>query len=70
MQGPNYKLKGLLIAADGTLTVAARKVEIREDRLSRIIHNRVKPSREECQRIAWRLQRSVKEIFGGSGDAD
>lgn len=64
MNAPNFYLKGFLIQRDGSIVAAARALEMREDRLSRVIHRRVKPSPEEKRRISWHLQRSISELFG------
>ena len=64
MQEANFYLKGLLIQHDGSIIAAARILEVREDRLSRIIHRRVNPSADEKRKIAWHLQKSMVELFG------
>lgn len=56
-------VKGLFIMADGSICDAARAVSIHENRLSRIIHRRVKPNSDEKRRIAWHLQKPISELF-------
>jgi hypothetical protein len=63
MEQPNFKLKGIIIAQFGTLAQAARLFDMREDRLSRVIHNRVRPSRDEMRTISWRLQKKISELW-------
>jgi hypothetical protein len=63
MAATNRKLKAAIITVFGTQTEGARQFEIREDRLSRIIHRRVKPSVEEQRVIALRLQKPMGELF-------
>jgi len=64
MNHPNFYLKGLLIQKDGKLVEAARALDMREDRLSRIIHCRVNPSIHELNAIAQHLNKPVADIFG------
>lgn len=63
MRQANYQLKGFLIQLNGSLIASARVLDIREDRLSRIIHRRVNPSADEKLKIASHLQKTVSEIF-------
>ena len=60
----NRKLKAAIILRCGTVAKAARECGMREDRLSRIIHNRVKPKQSEKRALAWRLQRPIEALFG------
>jgi len=60
----NRKLKAAIILRCGTVAKAARECGMREDRLSRIIHNRVKPRPDEKRALAWRLQKPLGELFG------
>jgi hypothetical protein len=63
MQEANYYLKELLIQHNGSLIASARALDIREDRLSRIIHRRVNPSSDEKIKIASHLQQKVSGLF-------
>jgi hypothetical protein len=63
MKEPNFKLKGMLIAKYGSIYKASQDLDIREDRLSRIYYRRVKPSKSELRIIAWKLQKSISELF-------
>lgn len=61
---PNLRLKAEIIAAYGTLTNGARRMGLKDEfRLSRLIHGRAKPTPEEMRMIAWRLQKSIRELF-------
>jgi transcriptional regulator with XRE-family HTH domain len=59
-----WKLKGLVLQHYRFQGDLARDAGFREDRLSRIIHGRTKPTREEMERIASALQLPVQEVFG------
>lgn len=63
MSKPNFRLKAIIIESFGTIAAAARQCDIREDRLSRIIHRRVTPSQKERRTLAWKLQKPIKELF-------
>ncbi|UCG11526.1 MAG: hypothetical protein JSU72_13420 [Deltaproteobacteria bacterium] len=60
----NKALKIAIIERFDTQHRAAAEFGIRPDRLSRIVTRRVKPSAEEKRIIAWKLQRSIDELFG------
>jgi hypothetical protein len=65
---PNYRLKAEIIAKYGTLTNGAREFQkaglsIDHFRLSRLIHGRGIPTPKEKRMIAWKLQRSIDELF-------
>lgn len=59
----NLKLKASLIEVYGSQITAARALGINEYRLSRIIHGRARPCREEKRRIACKLQRKIDDLF-------
>jgi hypothetical protein len=61
---PNYRLKAKIIEKWGTISAAAVDLGIRQDRLGRIIHNRVVPNPREKRSLAWKLQTSISELFG------
>jgi len=67
---PNTYLKGRIVEKFGgskpfVIALANGKdgVQIREDRLSRIIHRRVRPTQAEKRAICWRLQESMSQLF-------
>ena len=60
----NKLLKLAIIEKFDTQHKAAAAFGIRPDRLSRIVTLRVKPSAEEKRLIAWKLQRSIEDLFG------
>lgn len=59
----NVKLKIAIIEKYGSQVAAAKAFDVREDRLSRIVHNRVHVSDDEKRRICWRLQKPIRELF-------
>ena len=66
----NSFLKGLIIQRYGTqksflIALEDGGLSMGEARLSRIIHRRAKPTPEEVRMIAWKLQRSIGELFDG-----
>jgi len=72
MQGTNNYLKGLIVQRYGTQKAFLMALEegglsICEARLSRILHRRARPNAAEKRQIAWRLQRSAKELSGRTG---
>jgi hypothetical protein len=67
---PNTYLKGRIVEKFGgsksfVIALANGKggVQIREDRLSRIIHRRVKPTAAEKRAICWKLQEPIDRLF-------
>ncbi len=74
MLGTNNKLKGLIIERYGTqkdflVALEDAGFSMCEAWLSRILHRRARPNAAEKRQIAWRLQRSAKELFGENGEA-
>lgn len=63
MDEPNLIVKSLLILKDGSITESCRKMGIDFQRMSRIIHGRVKVRPEEKRAIAWHLQKPIDELF-------
>jgi hypothetical protein len=74
IEAPNYELKGAIIAKYGTLSRGA--LEFRNAglpnmdhfRLSRILHGRCRVRRDEMRVIAWKLQRSITDLFGNNAN--
>ena len=64
MRESNLKLKAKIILKFGTIIQASRAFEMREDRLSRVIHRRVVPKAEEKRTICLQLKKNSDEIFG------
>jgi hypothetical protein len=61
---PNFYLKSQLILKDGTLTAAAKKLDMDYQRLCRIIHHRVKKIKPtEKQQIAAYLKQPKEHLF-------
>ena len=63
MKEPNLKLKSAIYEVFPSQALAAREFGIDEFRLSRLIHGRATPKREEKRRIAWKLQKKISELF-------
>jgi hypothetical protein len=63
MNQPNRLLKSLFILKDGSLTESCRKMGMDFQRLSRIINHRVRIKPDEKRKIAWYLQKSIKDLF-------
>ncbi|MBW2608636.1 MAG: hypothetical protein JRD05_13515 [Deltaproteobacteria bacterium] len=63
MREPNLELKAKIILKFGSIIEAARKCEIREDRLSRIIHRRVVPNALERGELAFQLGERISDLF-------
>ncbi len=70
MKEPNTYLKARIVQRFGgsklfLIALANGKggVQVREDRLSRIIHRRVKPTPAEKRAICWKLQESASQLF-------
>jgi hypothetical protein len=59
----NLVLKAELIRKFGCIADAADNLGIPAVRLSRVIHGAVKVRPEEKRDIAWRLQKSISELF-------
>ena len=59
----NKRLKGCIYEKFDSQVEAAGEFEMDEYRLSRIIHGRATPRRDEIRRIAKRLKRKISEIF-------
>ena len=57
------KRKGAILGHWPSMTDCARDIGVRYDRLSRVVHGRVRPTPEEMRQLAWRLQVPITELF-------
>jgi len=59
----NLKLKALIVEKFGTQSELCRRLNFSEDRLSKFIHGRVQPKKEERRAIAQLLEVPEGEVF-------
>ena len=59
----NLRLKALIVGKFGTQSALCRVLNFSEDRLSKIIHGRLRPRQEERQAIARLLGVPEGEVF-------
>jgi len=64
----NLKLKFRILEKHRSQVEFAQKYGLTEDRLSRIIHERIKPSQEDIRIIAEALDCETGEIFEDGGN--
>jgi hypothetical protein len=55
--------RSAILAKWPKLSEAAFDLDMRPERLSRIIWGRIRPKPEEKRLIAWKLQRSIDSLF-------